>query len=54
MVFQGSVWSDWRSVIGNVMLQIEMRGCCGEGIISSAPAALLRSVGLRISPTPSL
>jgi len=46
MVFQGSVLVDWRSVIGNVMLQIEMRGLRRRDYLERA-RALLRSVGLQ-------
>ena len=46
MVFQGSVLVDWRSVIGNVMLQIEMRGLRKKDYLERAHA-LLRSVGLQ-------
>src|SRR5882724_3019090 len=46
MVFQGSVLVDWRSVIGNVMLQIEMRGLRRRNYLERA-RALLRSVGLQ-------
>src|SRR5204863_478926 len=45
MVFQGSVLVDWRSVLGNVMLQIEMRGLRRRDYLERA-RALLRSVGL--------
>jgi len=46
MVFQGSVLVDWRSVLGNVMLQIEMRGLRRRDYLGRA-RALLRSVGLQ-------
>ena len=46
MVFQGSVLVDWRSVLGNVMLQIEMRGLRKKDYLERA-RTLLRSVGLQ-------
>jgi NitT/TauT family transport system ATP-binding protein len=46
MVFQGNVLVDWRDVIGNVLLQIEMRGLPVSAYLEPA-RALLRSVGLQ-------
>jgi NitT/TauT family transport system ATP-binding protein len=45
MVFQNALLLDWRKVINNVLLQIEMRGLSTEKYYSKAEA-LLESVGL--------
>ena len=45
MVFQGSVLVDWRTVLGNVMLQIEMRGLDPQRYLEPA-RSLLELVGL--------
>ncbi|MFZ5808024.1 MAG: ABC transporter ATP-binding protein [Chloroflexota bacterium] len=45
IVFQTPVLVDWRDVLGNVMLQIEMRGLKPEAYLDKA-RVLLRSVGL--------
>jgi NitT/TauT family transport system ATP-binding protein len=46
IVFQGSVLVDWRTVLGNVLLQIELRGLPRRDYLAKAEA-LLASVGLR-------
>jgi len=45
IVFQTPVLVDWRNVLGNVLLQIEMRGLKTEAYLERAKG-LLRSVGL--------
>lgn len=45
MMFQGYVLVDWRDVLGNVMLQIEMRGLRRQDYLARAQQ-LLQSVGL--------
>ncbi|HEX3501385.1 MAG TPA: ABC transporter ATP-binding protein [Stellaceae bacterium] len=46
MVFQGNVLVDWRDVLGNVLLQIEMRGLSVRPYVARA-RELLQSVGLQ-------
>lgn len=46
MVFQGNVLVDWRDVLGNVLLQVEMRGLQVAPYLKRA-RELLRSVGLQ-------
>lgn len=45
IVFQTPVLVDWRDVLGNVLLQVEMRGLKKEDYLNKAKS-LLRSVGL--------
>jgi NitT/TauT family transport system ATP-binding protein len=45
VVFQSHVLVDWRDVLGNVLLQIDLRGLSRDAYLSRA-RELLRSVGL--------
>ena len=46
IVFQGSVLVDWRDALGNVLLQVELRGHRRRDYLDRA-MALLESVGLK-------
>ena len=50
MVFQNPVLVDWRTVLGNVLLQIDLRGL-RRRISRAGPSSCLLRSGSRSSPT---